>query len=186
MKKYRLTALALLLAAMLPLCCSCDGNDASAPSAEADAAAAAEVDPDALITGLLDKYAMTDGFVFTSSSTELGEYLDADLIASYYGDAAESPDFTKVARYCVYVDESDPKALLDVGLFEMSDPSYGSTFMQYLQARIDDKIAAAHTYTDIDVAMLETAVVKQEGPWVYYSVNYDAAAIADEIAAALK
>ena len=185
MKKRAFPAL-LLLAALLCCGCSTEKEPVSEGTASGEVQeSAVSVDPDALVTGILEKYGMVDGFVFTSSSTEPGEYLDDDLIASYYGDAAQSPDFSKVSRYCVYVDESNAKALIDVGLFELNDPSYGAELMQYLQRRIDDKIDAAVRYTDIDVAMLKTAVVKQEGAWVYYSVNYDAAAIADELAGAL-
>ena len=179
---------AAVLAALTLVCCSCGGNDGAsdASSAGNGVTTAAEVDPDALIGQITADAGMTEGFLFTSSSTELGEYLDADLISSYYGDAAESPDFSKVARYCVYIDESDPKVLTDVGLFEMSDPSYGATFMQYLQTRIDDKIDSARAYPDIDVELLKAAVVKQEGAWVYYAVCPDSAGAAAAIADALK
>lgn len=171
--------LAILLAILAVCLISCGGESAGDPG---DAA----VDADALVKGITEKYNMVDGYLFTSSSTELGEYLDESLISSYYGDAAEAPDFTKVESYCVYIDESDHTLLTDVGVFKMSDPSYADTFMKYLQARIDDKIDLAHTYTDIQVEKLKEAVIKKSGDYVYYTVGNDAPAVAAELADALK
>ena len=149
--------------------------------------AAVEVDPDALVKGICEKYGLTEGFIFTSSSTELGEYLDEDLIQSYYGDATDSPDFTKVADYCLYVDESDPDIIIDVGVFHMADKSYADTLMQYLQARIDVKIENGARYTNIDVATLKKSVVAKSkaGDYVYYVVSYSTAEIAEEIRTAV-
>ena len=160
---------------------------AAADGGEAGENAAAQVDPDALVRGICDKYGLTEGFIFTSSSTELGEYLDEDLIQSYYGDAADAPDFAKVADYCLYVDESDPDIIIDVGVFHMADPSYADTLMQYLQARIDVKIENGARYTNIDVATLKKSVVAKSrgGDYVYYVVSYDTADIAGEIKAAV-
>ena len=148
---------------------------------------AAQVDPDALVKGICEKYGLTDGFLFTSSSTELGEYLDEDLIQSYYGDATDSPDFSKVADYCLYVDESDPDIIIDVGVFHMADASYADTLMQYLQARIDVKIENGARYTNIDVATLKKSVVAKSkaGDYVYYVVSYSTAEIAEEIRTAV-
>ena len=149
--------------------------------------AAVEVDPDALVKGICEKYGLTEGFIFTSSSTELGEYLDEDLIQSYYGDATDSPDFTKVADYCLYVDESDPDIIIDVGVFHMADKSYADTLMQYLQARIDVKIENGARYTNIDVATLKKSVVAKSkgGDYVYYVVSYNTAEISEEIKSAV-
>ena len=168
------------------------GGNTETPSAavdggEAEDNAAVQVDPDALVRGICDKYGLTDGFIFTSASTELGEYLDEDLIQSYYGDATDAPDFAKVADYCLYVDESDPDIIIDVGVFHMADPSYADTLMQYLQARIDVKIENGARYTNIDVATLKKSVVakNRSGDYVYYVVSYDTADIAGEIKAAV-
>ena len=150
--------------------------------------AAVTVDTDALVRGICEKYELTDGFIFTSSSTELGEYLDEDLIQSYYGDATDAPDFSKVADYCLYVDESDPDIIIDVGVFHMADPAYADTLMQYLQARIDVKIENGARYTNIDVATLKKSVVAKtkNGNYVYYVVSYSTADIVNDIKAALE
>ena len=185
-KTVRNTALLLLAGLMLLSAPACSGK---APAASGNAPAASEekepVNLDALIIGITTEYEMTDGFVFSSSSTELGEYLDPDLIQSYYGDAVSVPDFEKVSEYCLYVDESNGKILTDVGAFRLNDASYADTFMQYLQARIDKKIANAANYPDIDVAMLKKAVVAKSGDVVWYTVGYDSEAIAKELKAAL-
>ncbi len=178
MKKLLLTA--FLCTALL---CAC-GETTDAP-ASGESVTAVEVNEDAVLAQITETYSLTDGFVFTSSSTELGEYLDEDMIMGYYGDAVDVPDFSKVASYCVYIDESNPDLFIDVGLFRMNDPSYADTLMQYFQARIDDKIAAADLYPDTDVPTLEAATVAKYGDFVYYVVSPDVDAITADLEAAL-
>lgn len=177
----------LLLLSLLSIsffsCGSSSSEDGGSSASSADKAV--DVDVDSLVKGICDKYGMTNGFIFTSSSTEPGEYLDEDLIASYYGDAADSPDFSKVESYCLYVDESDPKVIIDVGVFKMKDASYSETLLSYLKARVGTKIANGARYADIDVAMLKKAVLSEANGYVYYVVSYDVSDIAAEIAAAL-
>ena len=143
------------------------------------------VDLDALVASICEKYDLTAGFIFTSSSEEMGEYLDEDLIQSYYGDASDKPDFSKVSEYCLYVDESDPDIIIDVGVFRMADKSYSDTFMQYLQSRIDVKIENGARYTNIDVATLKKSVVAKTGDYVYYVISYSTAEIVADLKAAL-
>lgn len=193
-------AAVLLLLALLGTAASC-GKEAAAKGSGEEAGSAPvqaggggdevsenPVDPDALVRGICEKYELTDGFIFTSSSDELGEYLDEDLIQSYYGDATDAPDFSKVADYCLYVDESDPDIIIDVGVFQMADPAYADTLMQYLQARIDVKIENGARYTNIDVATLKKSVVAKtkNGNCVYYVVSYSTADIVNDIRAALE
>lgn len=196
-------AAVLLLLSLLITAASCgkeaaangSGDGAGSAPAQADnggssvdEASGNTVDSDALVRGICEKYALTDGFIFTSASTELGEYLDEDLIQSYYGDATDAPDFSKVADYCLYVDESDPDIIIDVGVFHMADPAYADTLMKYLQARIDVKIENGARYTNIDVATLKKSVVAKtkNGQYVYYVVSYSTAEIVSDIEAALK
>ena len=141
---------------------------------------------DDTIKTITEKYNLTNGFIFTSSSTERGEYLDDDLILAYYGDAMDVPDFSKISEYCVYVDESDANVIIDVGIFKMADASYADTFTKYLRARIDGKLEDAEEYSTIDVETLEAGVIEKSGNYVYYVVSYDVDAIVSDIKAALK
>ena len=161
-KKTIALALAALLLSSASACAKNGGNEAGDPGT-AVSETKEPVNLDLLIIGLTAEYEMTDGFVFSSSSTELGEYLDDDLIQSYYGDASVKPDFTKVSEYCVYIDESNPYLLTDVGAFRLNDPSYADTLMQFIQGRIDVRIENGARYPDIDVATLKKAVVAKAG-----------------------
>ncbi len=173
MKKF--LAMTMVLAALL---CSCGGTTVEET--------AVDVNVDEVVNTALTTYGLVDGFVFTSSSTELGEYLDDDLIMGYYGDAVDVPDFSKVSEYCVYIDESDPNVFIDVGLFKMNDTSYSDTLMQYFQTRIDDKIAKADSgYPETDVTTLEAATIAKYGDYVYYVISYDVDAITADIETAL-
>lgn len=140
-----------------------------------------DIDVDAVVNEIVEKYKLIEGSLYTSSSDVLGEYLDEDLIISCYGDAAEYPDFSKVEKYCVYMDESNPKVITDVGIFKMKDTSYSDTLMKYIQARIDTKIADGVAYPDIDVETLKKAVVRQKGSYVYYAVSPDVDDIISDI-----
>ena len=76
MKKF--LALTMVLAALL---CSCGGGAAGGEGA--GETAALDVNVDEVVNAALTTYGLVDGFVFTSSSTELGEYLDDDLIMDW-------------------------------------------------------------------------------------------------------
>ena len=179
MKKIPALVFALSLSALLISC----GGEPAGESAPAETAVT--VNADEIINAVVTNYSLTDGFVFTSSSTEAGEYLDADMILGYYGDAADVPDFTKIAEYCIYIDESDPDVYTDVGLFRMADPAYAETFVQYLEVRVSDKIAEADQYPTRDVPTLEAAVFETYGDYVYYVVSTEVDAITADIEAAL-
>lgn len=183
MKKTILTS--VMLALLLANCGCLTGCGGGTVEDNVDVAAT-NVDIDTTIQTIVDTYNLTDGFVFTSSSTELGEYLDDDLIMGYYGDAVDVPDFTKVDEYCVYIDESNPNVFIDVGLFKMNDTGYSDTLMQYFQSRIDDKIAKADSgYPDMDVPTLESATIAKYGDYVYYVISYDVDAITKDIETAI-
>ena len=87
----------------------------------------------------------------------------------------------------MYIDESSPYILTDVGAFRLTDPSYAETLMQFIQGRIDVRIENGARYPDIDVATLKKAVVSKSkaGDVVYYAVGYDSAALAAALKDAL-
>jgi len=84
----KLLVLALSLSALLM---SCGGTDEVVQTP-------VSVNVDETVNAIVTNYSLTDGFVFTSSSTEIGEYLDDDMILGYYGDAVDVPDFTKISE----------------------------------------------------------------------------------------
>jgi len=170
----KIFALALALSALL---ISCGGTAETVQTP-------VTVNVDETVNAIVTNYSLTDGFVFTSSSTEIGEYLDDDMILGYYGDAVDVPDFTKISEYCVYIDESDADVYTDVGIFKMADPSYAETFVQYLRVRVSDKIAEADQYPTRDVPTLEAAVFEITGDYVYYVVSTQVDAITADIEAA--
>ena len=176
MKKFLL--ISMLLLSIFLVACSSESNDANND--------VTPVSLDDTIKTITEKYNLTNGFIFTSSSTERGEYLDDDLILAYYGDAQDVPDFSKISEYCVYVDESDANVIIDVGIFKIADSSYADTFTKYLRARIDGKIEDAEEYSTIDVETLEAGVIAKSGNYVYYVVSYDVDNIVSDIKAAIK
>jgi len=170
MKKMFLCVISIILVSVLFIACTSEVKD---------------IEPDKVVNEIIEEYNLVQGSVYTSASSELGEYLDKDLIISYYGDAVSSPDFSKVEKYCVYLDDSNPKTITDVGIFKLKDADYGETFMKYLQTRIDAKIADGKAYPDVDVATLKKSIVKQEGSYVYYIASKEQEKINGHIRKAL-
>lgn len=144
------------------------------------------IDADELLERITSEYSLDNGFIFSSSSVDEGGYLDEDLLMSYYGDTMDYPDLSKVSDYCVYIDESDPKSMTEVGVFHLNDKSYGDTLLGYFKARINDRLEKAKVYTDMDSDMMKKAVFKKKGSYVYYVVSYSVDGIVSLIDSSIK
>ena len=154
MKRHISLLLALLVCLFLVAC-----KPAAQPAA---------LDVEAEATAIIEKYSLSSGNRYSSASTVEGEYLDEELIRSYYGDAAEMPDFDSVEAYAVYIDESMPIRPCEFGIFKMKEGADKELFMAFLQARIDMKLLNAQAYPTTDTEPLTTAKVASEGDYVWY------------------
>lgn len=135
-----------------------------------------------VVRDIATDYALTEGFLFSSDSSEEGEYLDEDLISTYYGDGEKAPDFGIVEDYGVYIDESDAKVMCEVGLFRLKADADWQAFQGFLKNRIAVRLSNAKSYPDIDKSTLKGARFGHLGPYVYYVVlKGESAAVADRI-----
>ena len=125
------------------------------------------LDLEAEAKAIMETYGLENGKKYSSFSTALGEYLDEDLIRSYYGDLTSVPDFGAVESYVVYIDETKPTLPCEFGLFKMKEGADAETFVAYLKARVDLKIENAKAYPTMDTSMLTTAkfVIKDNYVW---------------------
>lgn len=172
MKRFVLLLLSLALIA-LPLA-ACDGNgEKNSGGSENDSDSAKTIDIEAEADSIIAKYSLAGGKRYTSSSQTLGEYLDEDLIRSYYGDAAEMPDFGSVEAYAVYIDESKPTNPCEFGIFKMKPGADTETFVAFLKARIDLKLENAKSYPTMDTSMLKTAKFTVKGGYIWYCAVKD-------------
>ncbi len=128
------------------------------------------LDIEAEADAIIKKYELSDGTRFTSTSTELGKYLDEDLIRGYYGDVASVPDFSKVEAYAVYIDETKPLEPCEFGIFKFKDAKDIDDFMVYLKARIDLKIETSKSYPTMDTEALKTAKFTKKENYLWYCV----------------
>ena len=163
MKRFVLILTALLIAVSL---CACGSGESTSSEAEKTVVLDIEAEADAII----EKYSISGGKRYSSKSTTVGEYLDEDLIRSYYGDAAAMPDFTQVEAYAVYIDESKPIKPCEFGIFKMKDGADAEQFILFLEARINLKIENAKAYPTMDTEPLKTAVFGSKGGYVWYAV----------------
>ena len=135
-----------------------------------------------VVRDLVTDYSLTDGFLFSSGSTEEGEYLDEDLISTYYGDGENSPDFTQVEDYSVYIDESNAREMCEIGLFRLKEGADWQAFQGFLKNRIAVRLSNAKSYPDISKSTLKGAKFGHLGPYVYYVVlKGESAAIAERL-----
>ncbi len=134
----------------------------------------AEMDIEQQADQIIGTYDLTTGNRYSSLSQVEGEYLDDELIRSYYGDPLVQPDFTQVEAYAVYIDESRPTLPSEFGIFRMTPDADKELFKDFLQARIDLKLFNAVAYPTMDTEPLETAVVMEKGDYIWYCVVKDA------------
>ncbi len=132
---------------------------------------------------ILTTYKLESGNLYSSASTVLGEYLDEDLIRSYYGDLTSMPDFNSVESYVVYIDETRPTLPCEFGLFKMKEGADAQAFIAYLKARIDLKIENAKAYPSMDTTMLVSAKFVEKDGYIWYCAVKDAN---DSISSALE
>lgn len=171
MKKILLAALSLLLVLSL---CACSGEtestDTESVADKSEPAKTVELDLAAEAKAIMTKYSLSGGRSYTSASQTPGEYLDEDLIRSYYGDAVKMPDFNSIEAYEVYIDESKPIKPCEFGIFKMKDGADAEAFIAFLKARINKKIENSKAYPTMDTEPLKTAVFSSEGGYVWYAV----------------
>lgn len=169
MKRFVLILTALM---MLVVLCACDkdSNEGTSSSGTGEKTEVATLDLKAEADGIIQKYSLSGGKRYTSSSTVIGEYLDEDLIRAYYGDAAEMPDFSQVEAYEVYIDETKPINPCEFGIFKMKENADTDEFILFLRARIDLKLQNAKAYPTMDTEPLKTAVFTAKDGYVWYAV----------------
>lgn len=130
----------------------------------------------AIVEDIVSDYTSGDGFLFSADATEEGEYLDEDLISTYYGNGEKVPDFSEVGDYCVYIDETNAREMCEVGLFRMKSGADKQDFESYLKNRIAIRLSNAKSYPDINKSSLKAAKFGIVGDYVYYAVVKDASA----------
>jgi len=164
-----LTALALLFA--------------FAACRSAQEAEAAPVQPDlkVLADTIVQTYALNGGLRYSSSSTVEGEYLDGDLIRSYYGDVLSAPSLEDVEAYEVYIDESNPTQPCEFAVFQLRDGADAELFLSFLRARIDQKINNAIAYPTMDTEALTSARFTQRSSFLWYCAVKGANAEIDQM-----
>ncbi len=156
--------LIFLLAVMLCIpCVSCNKDDSTDGEGSVN-----ELDVNAAAAEIIEKYSLTSGKSYDSLSQVEGEYLDEDLIRSYFGDATSMPDFEGVETYFVYIDETKPTLPCEFGIFKMKNGTDKKLFMEYLQARINLKIENAKSYPSTDTEPLTTAKFTEYNGYVWY------------------
>ncbi len=157
--------------------CACgsdeSGNSSENGTSDAKKGTAVTLDLSAEADAIIQKYELSGGSRYSSGSDVEGEYLDEDLIRSYYGDAAEMPNFDDVEEYLVYIDETRPINPCEFGIFKMKDGANTEEFILFLKARIDLKLETAKAYPTMDTDPLKTAVFTNKGGYIWYCVVKD-------------
>lgn len=170
-------AFLLILSAAIILLSACN------PDTGAESGSAA-VDPDTAVHGAAVEFGVSGGKYYSSASSTPGGYLDEDLLLSLYGDMGEVPDMEAVTAYCVYIDDADPTAPAEFGVFLLKDGADAEEFASFIKARINAMIENAVNYPSINTEGLTTAVFEVTDECIYYTAvighNADIAAYFEE------
>jgi len=121
-----------------------------------------------IVKGVLEDNEMTSGSVYTSESTVAGEYLDEDMIASYYGSIVDAPDFSLIEEYCVYIDDKNPLLQTEIGIFKVIDSKNNSMIKEFIERRRDGILENARNYPSVDTEPFDNIVIETVGSYTYY------------------
>lgn len=145
---------------------SCDTTTEESNSADAGVKEVGSVTT--IVKEILSANSLTKGKTFTSESTVLGEYLDADLISGYYGFNLETPDFTKIEEYCVYIEDFDTNLRIEIGIFKVKSSNDNAMVTNFLTARKNDILEKAVNYPSVDTEPFKNVVIETVGKYTYY------------------
>ncbi|OGO92745.1 MAG: hypothetical protein A2Y17_10080 [Clostridiales bacterium GWF2_38_85] len=104
--------------------------------------------------------------VYTSEGTELGEYLDEFMISDLYGSLTNTPDFSIVDSYAVFM--TDEQVVKECHIFKPKKKADAATIKEYLEnrfTRVKEKFVG---YLPEQVAYAEKGKVFEYGDFVIY------------------
>ena len=169
MKKSLSLVLTFALLLALAACGGTGGEssapDATASAADSDTAPAEPVNLKALLESVQQSCSLDSGSIYSSYSDVLGEYMDEEMILGKYGSQSPAPDFGVYAQYAIYFGFETYQD--EVALFEVRDEADIETTKRFLQLRIDELLANAVNYPELDTARLKNAVIGSSGSYVY-------------------
>lgn len=135
-----------------------------------------------IVKDVLAANELTKGKTFTSESTVPGEYLDADLISGYYGFNLETPDFSKIEEYCVYIEDFDTNLQIEIGIFKVINSNDNAMVSDFITARKNDILERAINYPSTDTEPFKNVIIETVGNYTYYiAVKENRSAINDTI-----
>lgn len=109
--------------------------------------------------------------------------MDEEMILGKYGSQSPAPDFGVYAQYAIYFGFETYQD--EVALFEVRDEADIETTKRFLQLRIDELLANAVNYPELDTARLKNAVIGSSGSYVYCIACRDLAAVRTAVESAL-
>lgn len=121
-----------------------------------------------IIKDVLSDNNLTEGKIYTSESETAGEYLDDDMIKGYYGNLFESPDFSLIDEYCVYIQDKNPLLQIEIGIFKVIDSNNNAMVRDFLQIRQDTILKNAVNYPSVDTEPFDNVIIDTVGNYTYY------------------
>lgn len=121
-----------------------------------------------IISSITDENNLTEGSTYTSESSVDGEYLDEDMINGYYGDLFDTPDFSLIEEYCVYIQDKNPLLQIELGIFKVFDSNNNNMVTNFITKRKDSILENAVNYPSVDTEPFDKLIIDSIGDYTYY------------------
>ncbi len=139
-------------------------------SEEPDSKSEAESTPSTaeILSEITDTFGLSDGAYYRSESKVEGEYLDEDMISSYYGSMFDAPDFSLIEEYAIYMNDKNPLLPIEIGIFKVKDRVDNDMIVEFVSRRKDAILQNAINYPSVDTDPFKNLVLETKGNYTYY------------------
>ena len=121
-----------------------------------------------ILKDVLKNNNLTEGRVYTSESKTEGEFLDEDMIKGIYGNLLDFPDFSKIAEYCVYIQDQNPLLQIELGIFKVTDSKNNTMVKDFINQRKSSVLEKAVNYPSVDTEPFKNVIIESVGSYTYY------------------
>ena len=169
MKKF--LSILIVIVSITLLLCSCGGTTET--SKENEATSQSNGENGAMISNASCVEMRDEAYLKEKSDPEVHQLYDSNeilmdefLISGYYGTLLETPDFTKLDSYAIFI--TDEPVVSELGIFKAADGMTVEEIKEFCQLRVDALKKKFEGYKPEMVSAAEGAVIGVYGDYVYY------------------
>lgn len=156
----------ILMLAIIISAASCDAKEESVSENDESKIEVGSVTD--IVKSIVAANGLTEGKTYTSESDVPGEFLDKDMFEGYYGSMFDSPDFTLIDEYCVYIQDKNPLLQIELGIFKVADSNNKDMAKEFIQKRKNSILENAKNYPSVDTEPFSNVIIESVGNYTYY------------------